>query len=325
MGLSDWLLLTRSRPIPARSVLHAWETLPAFGTREPAIVHAHSKELGYRFLPFTRFRKVPLVFSFHGQKPDGVPDLRPDRQAELFDEAALVVVNTNFAAKQAGAIGCPQHKLRILPEGLNVHQLPFQPTQFPGMHRRLRLLSVGRVSRQKGFQDAIAAVAWLRDRGLTTNYTIVGDGPYLAALETQADSLGLTGSIRFGGSKFGGDLLREFREADIVIVPSQSGELTEWQETQCLVIQEAQALGVPVIAAASGGIPEVAQSGSGAILVPERAPAEIANAVERLLSEPASWDYRIRSGRQWVEQNFEIGSVIDKLMTIYDEAAASGH
>lgn len=95
-------------------------------------------------------------------------------------------------------------------------------------------------------------------------------------------------------------------ECDIVVVPSvtsQSGEM----EGLPVVIMEAMATGVPVVATAHSGIPEILQDGITGHLTPEKDPVAIARAIETLLSEPNP--ALIDNARRLIEQTFNIDVV----------------
>jgi colanic acid/amylovoran biosynthesis glycosyltransferase len=85
---------------------------------------------------------------------------------------------------------------------------------------RLALISIGRLTEKKGLHDAIAAFAALRQSGAAADYTIVGDGPERAALETQARDLGIADSLHFAGAVPQQQVLDRLSRSDVLMAPS---------------------------------------------------------------------------------------------------------
>lgn len=147
---------------------------------------------------------------------------------------------------------------------------------------------VGRLVREKGvdtFVDALARVPGVR--GL-----IVGDGPERQELEALASRLRVGDRIRFTGALSPGDATDAIGALDGLVLPSRT--MPNWSEQFGRVLVEAMASGTPVIAAASGAIPEVI--GDAGILVPEDRPYDLARAMHRLLDESVAAAF-VRRGR----------------------------
>ena len=142
------------------------------------------------------------------------------------------------------------------------------------------ILSVGRLSREKGHADLLRALSRLAetDPALKFKAVVVGDGPERAALEAEAASLGLKERVIFAGHA--DDVRPFYAAADASALPSHS-------EGSPLALLEAMAAGLPVVATAVGGVPEVAADGETALLVPARDPRAFAAALSRVLSDDA--------------------------------------
>ena len=140
----------------------------------------------------------------------------------------------------------------------------------------LVILSVGRLSQEKGHVDLIAAFARLRElwRDDRLRLVLVGDGPEKPKLLQQAEELDVTDQVIFAGHR--DDAKRFYGIANVFALPSYS-------EGTPNVLLEAMASGVPVVATAVGGIPELATDGHTALLVPPTNPAELAGAIQKLL------------------------------------------
>lgn len=140
------------------------------------------------------------------------------------------------------------------------------------------LLSVGRLSDEKGHADIIRAAADLRSRNPKQDFrlVIVGEGPERTHLERLTAELSLVRQVIFTGQQR--DVSPYYAMADVFVLPSHS-------EGSPNVLLEALAAGLPVVATTAGGIPEMVQNGHDALLVPVRDVTALASAVGRLLQD----------------------------------------
>ncbi len=146
------------------------------------------------------------------------------------------------------------------------------------------VLYVGRLSEVKGLEHLIRAMRIQKDKNVASRLLIVGDGPLQNELEGIVDSLDLRDKVSFVGRKTGTELNEYFVMADVVVVPSI---VTEAGDTEGLpvVILEAFAAGKPVIASNVGGISDAVDHEHTGLLVHERNPKGISDAIERLASD----------------------------------------
>ena len=143
-----------------------------------------------------------------------------------------------------------------------------------------RLLCVGRMVVEKGFDVAIDAFASIARRWPTARLVMAGNGPTRAALEHQANALGVADRVDFLGFVAPEAIPAVMNDATIVIVPSR------WQEPFGLVAMEAAQMARPVVATRVGGLPEVVVDGETGVLVEGENSTAIANAVASLLEHP---------------------------------------
>ena len=141
------------------------------------------------------------------------------------------------------------------------------------------LAFAGRLTTQKALDVAFDA---LRETPETT-LLLLGDGPDRERLERGAVERGLGGTVRFLGPGSRDDVLRLFRAADAVLLPSA------WENMPHAVL-EALAVGTPVIATAVGGVPEVVNDAVNGLLVPPGDAGALAAAIRRLVAEPGLHD-----------------------------------
>ena len=142
------------------------------------------------------------------------------------------------------------------------------------------ILSVGRLSTEKGHADLLAAVRLLlRDHPqLAIRLILVGDGVERPALERAAAAPDLGSSVIFAGHS--SNVWPYYSLADAFALPSHS-------EGSPNALLEAMAAGVPIVACKTGGVPETVEDGCSALLVPPSTPAAMASALARILQDPA--------------------------------------
>lgn len=140
------------------------------------------------------------------------------------------------------------------------------------------ILSVGRLSQEKGHADLVAALGHLGRLApdLSFKLVLVGDGPERARLEEDARARGLSERIIFAGHH--ADVRPFYALADVLVLPSYS-------EGSPNVLLEAMAAGLPVVATAVGGVPEIVAHEESALLVAPRDEQALAAAVARILSD----------------------------------------
>lgn len=191
----------------------------------------------------------------------------------------VVTTNQPFAAMLASR-GIPRSRITVLHNG--VRDLPLVPVGVAALRQELNLcegervvVSVGRLSQEKGQADLIRAFSPLRDRA---KLVIVGDGADRPSLERFARALGLERSVIFAGMR--ANVAPFYAMADVFVLPSLS-------EGSPNALLEAMACSLPIVATRVGGVPEIATDGTTALLVPPRQPLALAGAIVRLLDDAA--------------------------------------
>ncbi|MFN2334843.1 MAG: glycosyltransferase family 4 protein [Wenzhouxiangellaceae bacterium] len=172
------------------------------------------------------------------------------------------------------------------------------------------LLLPGRLVHEKGHADLLDAILLLRNRGRCLNVVLAGGGPLRAVLERRIDEAGLRDSVRITGSIAHAELVTEMARADIVVVPSRF-------EGFGLTALEALALARPVVASRAGGLPEVVEHERSGLLFEPGDASGLADAIERLLDNPALAEKLGRVGRDRVVLCFEAERAVERVRAIY--------
>jgi phosphatidylinositol alpha-1,6-mannosyltransferase len=146
---------------------------------------------------------------------------------------------------------------------------------------------------RKGIDRTIEAMPAVLRRFPDAVYLVIGEGPQRRELESMAARLGISHAVRFAGAVPMGEMPLHYALAAIVALPNRvhAGE----EDGVQMVILEANACGKPVIGGLAGGTPEAIVNGENGLLVDGEDPAEIARAIQLVLSEPALRD-RLRTG-----------------------------
>jgi glycosyltransferase involved in cell wall biosynthesis len=177
------------------------------------------------------------------------------------------------------------------------------------------ILSVGRFSREKGHRDLLTAFTLLRDqiKDSRLRLVLVGDGPERRRLEQQAQESDAQEHVLFAGHR--DDAQRFYGIAKVFALPS-------YTEGTPNVLLESMAAGIPVVATAVGGIPELAIDGKNALLVPAADPAALANALQKTLQSAVLRNELAQAADKVVELNSP-RSYFERMRDTFVEVASS--
>ena len=254
---------------------------------------------------------VPFSTSARGDNLEPAdPDLADKLSAALF-------VRANNAADQA-RIEAFDHSRARGKVALVYNSLTFTERTECALPMRppYRLLAVGRFARTKGFPELLTAMARLRREQVPVRLTLVGDGGWRRKLTALRRRLRLTGCVDMPGF-LPHDRLREFMQNhDMLVVPSvvhSNGD----RDGIPNVIMEALSHRMPVVATDVCGISEVIRDGETGLLVPQRDPRALAQAVRRMLEDREQALRMAEAGRALVEQMFDRDTNITALRDLY--------
>ena len=298
--------------------LEALLMLPHLGVNGIDVVHSHSEIMGSRALAVVAALNVPFVVTFHGLPPVGVKPISEQARRRYTQFADAILLNTRFARRQYVSLGAPEEKIRILPQGLRLADFPFAQ-RLPEQNEPMEVLSVGRFHPDKGQEYTIKAVALLKERGRRTVLHLVGNGPTRPILESLASDLGVAESVHFYSKLSDSELRALYAQAHVFVLASVRSTDGFHEETQGVVLQEAQASGLIVVATATGGIPECIDDGVSGFLVKDRSAEAIADRLAAVDEDRGSWASWQKEGRRWVETRFAVDAIGRKTWEIYGE------
>jgi len=211
----------------------------------------------------------------------------------FYGQLDTVFVNSEEYRQSWIKRGFDSAKLRILPRGLDTelfHPARREPAffeKFGASNGEVRLLYVGRISREKDLDLLAAAYRRLRDEGLSIQLFIVGHGPYSEAFAKSLPEAFFTGYLT------GKELATAYASADIFVFPSTT-------DTFGNVILEAQACGVPVVVSSSGGPKELVEDKASGLITKSHDVEDFARAIRVLVTDPVLRERMGKSARNSV-------------------------
>lgn len=237
--------------------------------------------------------------------------------------------NLGVVLKDANMVVCVSEKIRDLVQ--TSYDIPYENTAlircgipvaeytFPEkLSSGLRILTVARLDAVKGLSNLIEGCALLRDRNLPFECTIVGEGPEREELQRQIEAFDLSSFVRLNGALPNEQLPDVYAEHSVFVLPSYS-------EGVPVVVMEAMASGLPVVASRVGGIPEIVEDGENGFLVEPGKPEQIADAVGSVFRLQQEKCMQIRNNnREKIEKYFNTAHEVAKLNALF-EKLQQGH
>ncbi len=306
---------------PRRALLRSAHRSLDVAELEPFdVMHCHFGHVALDYLRAAKQRSsVPLVVTFHGYDANVYPRTHaPHVYRELFEQASVVTVNSRFLRGRLVELGAPEDKLWLLPMAVDVASAPFVPRK-----RRagepLRIMTVGRLIEAKGIAVALEALAELHGRGVVFEYSVFGGGPLEAELRARAVELGIAKHVEFRGPQPNQVVRAAYADHHVFLLPSVVSAQGD-QETQGLVVQEAQATGMPVVVSDIGGIREGIDEPRSGVSFPAGDAAALARTVEQLLERESEWPAMGEAGRALVQARYSSAAQGEELLRIYERA-----
>ena len=300
------------------SPTYAIELSRALREVQPDLLHLHLPNPScFALLASARAKRIPWVVHWHSDIPPDAPDWRlrtgyrvykPFEQA-LLKRAAAIAATSDSYIDASLALAPWRAKARVIALGAgDVTLAPARRDLWP-QGEGLRWLAVGRLSRYKGLDVLLHALADVPDARLV----IVGEGECADDLRDTATKLGVADRVRFAGAVDDTTLLAAYAAADAFVLPSLNRG-----EAFGLVLLEAMRARLPIVASAvpGSGIGEVV--GDSGLLVP---PGD-AGALAVALAKMRDADLRARlgtRGRERFEARFTLERSADRWLRLYED------
>jgi glycosyltransferase involved in cell wall biosynthesis len=187
---------------------------------------------------------------------------------------------------------------------------------FPNGNVSHLILAAGRLSTEKGFDVLLESVPRVLSQHPNCGFVLFGEGVERAKLQARIVELGLSNQFLMPGHTV--ELDQYLPWADLVVLPSHTEGLPN-------VALEASAAGVPVVATAVGGTPEVIADGISGLLVPPAQPGKLADSINKVLSEPGLKARLGVGGRERMQAEYTFEAQAQKYAELFDRLTQKAH
>ncbi len=291
------------------------------GERHYDLVHTHGYLADLLGLPAARTAGVPVMSTCHGF-------IRGGLKLSLYNRLDLLalghfdrVIAVSNSISNDWLVKCVRpERIKIIENATSCLEVRVNTEKCNSGDRENRRLAAGvksgeillgfsgRLSREKGVADLIRAVKMLTEFGAPIKLLLLGDGEQRVELEVLASESGVTDKLFFAG--FQDDVEDWLNAMDIFVLPSLS-------EGTPMALLEAMASGLPCIASAVGGIPQVIDSGIDGILVAPGNPKEICDAIYSLCADTEKQEILSHNAKQKITHKFNIKNWTTKIESEY--------
>ena len=235
--------------------------------------------------------------------------------------ARRVIAVSEFVARSVVAAGLNPQQVAVVYDGVEQPALPTMGERASARQRwqispgETLLGCVGYLLPEKGQEQLLRAMPEVLKHFPTCRLLLAGDGPCRRRLESLAQELDISGAIVFAG--FVEDIEEVYRAVDIFLFPSLEEPLGS-------SLLAAMAHGLPVVAVASGGVPEILEDGAnGVVLAAPPEAKQLAASIVRLLRDPVEAKRLGRAARETISARFTADHLVDKTIECYTAALAA--
>ena len=224
-----------------------------------------------------------IAFYYHGGELPGTPAIGYSDSLRAFSYPDHVFTNTRSSRDHAISRGCNKGKITITPVGFDMDEFPNGNSRRYRKDGFLNLLTIGRMSEEKGHMHALRAIRRLIDSGIgNIRYRLIGDGPEYVTLQEYIRRHCLEGCVELLGYVDRRRIYAELGAADVHLLPSV--DLGTWQENQACVVQEAMLHRTLVISSDTGGVMESTAPTMREYCCAPGSAEDIADKIKRLMS-----------------------------------------
>lgn len=300
---------------PSHDALATLEVMSLLRRMRPDLIQINSSKAGIvaraaaRLVGGVRtvFTAHGWVFS-HGERTRDVYAVA-ERAAGSVTDAIVCVSRHDLRLAEERNIGRPSRR-HVIHNGVDV-----LPSVAPPRSGPLRVISVGRLQEQKDHVTVVAAAAEAARLGVDLRVDIVGDGPDRAVVEQAIAQHGASAHVRLLGLR--GDVPALLRASDVFVLSSR------WEGLPYSIL-EAMATGLPVVASAVGGVPELVVGGETGHLVPAQDVRALRDALTDIAARPDRGRAMGEAGRDLARRRFSIERMQARYMALFDHLLSRG-
>jgi len=297
--------------------------LHTLGDWRPDVVHAHDWRVAWAADVAATLVGVPMVTTFHGTErgrhgghlaPGDPVDINSVEWWQATRSRRMIATTKLLANDIVDGFEVDPDHVRHIPGGIDpAWWRTAGPDEAQSVRRNGMVLAWGRVQYEKGFQVLARAIAALRTRMVGLECTIAGRGSYLPELQSQIDLAGAGDLIELPGFVNDNELRAAIHRAGCVVIPSL-------YEPFGIVVLEALAGGAPLIVADTGGLAEFVSGTGAALLFEPGNAADLADCIERVLTDDDLADELVRHGQELIEAHYSWDAIATRTTAVYHDA-----
>jgi colanic acid/amylovoran biosynthesis glycosyltransferase len=305
-------ILLRTMAMFPKSVYLA-EELPRAGVRH---VHAHfATNAAMMAYIIASLSDITYSFTVHG------PDIFVQRLflREKLRRAKFVRAVSTFNKAFLTGLYPDETADKVEVVHIGVNPEVYEEAQATSRHQQPRpqVITVATLSPFKGLSYLVDAVSRLKKEGVDVDCAIVGNGPRRHALEKWIERQGVSDRVKLLGARPQHEVARLIGESDVFVLPSviaRDGQM----DGIPISLMEAMAAGVPVIASAISGIPELVRNELSGILVDATNSDQLAVSIRRLIENPELRAALGRAGQESVRNEFDVRRCVAELIELVE-------
>ncbi|MEM1217273.1 MAG: glycosyltransferase [Bacteroidota bacterium] len=289
----------------------------------PDLIHAHFAHVGCSSIRLASLLNCPLVVSFYGYDYEKIPTTRPKYKAlyqELFRVARLILTEGVYGRQVLIDMGCPPEKVQVLHLGILPENVPFVVRK-PKVGGPFRILQAATFTEKKGQLISVEALAIAREQHDQLSLSLIGEFTskrYFHKVRQRVKELDLEDHVDIKPF-VAHDKFYAFLEGfDLFLHPSCYAVDRDCEGGAPIVLLDAQANGLPVVSTQHCDIPEEVLQGKTGLLVPEKDPQRVAEAILQMASKSTT-DYAAfsRMARKHVEEQYDVRHSGQQLLSYY--------
>ena len=309
----------RSYSISFWLLYQVWPFVKSKEKHEYDIIHAQYGPNGTKAVLLREIGVISgkIVTSFRGYDLNCLPKTHGvNIYDRLFKYGDLFTTDSEAMKQKLISIGCPSQRIQVIPSSVDLAYWTSSIRSLEKNGHPIRFITAARLVPCKGVEFAIRALHQLRNSGVDAHLTIAGDGPMRQDLMDLAAKLCLTAYVSFTGWVNQSMLKDLFEEHHIFLLPSTVTEDGD-EESQGLVLQEAQAMGLMVIGSDIGGVREGLVDGKTGFICKSADVEDLAAKMNRLIKMKGNWPEMRAAARQFVSDRFSLEKQTDNLIAKY--------
>lgn len=267
-----------------------------------------------------RLVDIPYTFMGHGSDLNRYTHMLREKVIESKYTFPISQLFREMIVKQCGEQY--RHKVQVVHCGVDMDVFEYRTT--PTSHEigegPFKIFCVGTLHEVKGQTYLIQACNLLQERGVDFECHFVADGPDWEMLQQQVNDLGLTERVRFHGRVTREEVVELLSDADMLATPSVPASDGK-REGIPVVIMEAMARGVPVVASRLSGIPEIVRDEETGLLADPRDYRKLADQIERLYDDVELRKRLNKAGREMVINEFDLNRNVARLIEFFSSGS----